>query len=405
MDHTSFTLRVPLHEDILGFTILHPLDEKTGAPLLDDGLPNTGCVLVGKIVKGGLVDRQWPELQPGARIVSINGEPVSSRDQFLEIKKRIQTSPDYGKTLTLKCILPPRQQQQLPFVRHISWHWLFVLLAVVLAMSKSSAIFYNLPDLHSLNAVIYDSCPNSRREPVKFGGGNVQAAWALSLRENHALILSEFDAFSKSHIQPLPQTEDVQPSQRVLRHNDQSQWSTLFLKVAGVETSAALHFPLTMSLARQSPLFTLHFSIVKPAGQLSFHRGFFRGSLRYHLGLRVPSGPQAPHLLVFDDPSGGDPTFLTGCSTFECAAERSPAGRRYSNVTWEAGKDMLFDDLFEHAVFNPLNEPRIILLGDILREDCEDWRTRAIQKIMLLVAAYTNDDAKNIIKNQNEYFK
>ncbi len=83
---------------------------------------------------------------------------------------------------------------------------------------------------------------------------------------------------------------------------------------------------------------TAMFSILSPRKHILPHRGPYKGVLRYHLGLIVPQDAEACRIRVGED-------------------------IRH----WEAGRSMVFDDTFNHEVWNDTDETRVVLFVDVLR--------------------------------------
>ena len=97
--------------------------------------------------------------------------------------------------------------------------------------------------------------------------------------------------------------------------------------------------PRTAELVQQIPgMVTAMFSILSPHKHILAHRGPYKGVLRYHLGLIVPSDKEACRIRVGDE-------------------------IRH----WEEGKSMVFDDTYEHEVWNDTDELRAVLFLDVLR--------------------------------------
>ena len=84
-------------------------------------------------------------------------------------------------------------------------------------------------------------------------------------------------------------------------------------------------------------LYQVFFSILDPGKSIPAHHGPFYGFLRYHLGLIVPK-TDPPSIRVKD-----------------------------KIYTWKEGESILFDDTWEHEVYNKSSEMRVVLLIDILR--------------------------------------
>jgi beta-hydroxylase len=117
-------------------------------------------------------------------------------------------------------------------------------------------------------------------------------------------------------------------------------WRTLYLKKGGhmiPETVSA--FPLTAKLLANDQIDNAFFSILDPHVEIKPHTGYYKGYLRYHVGLIIPEeGGQRPYIVC--------------------------GGERYE---WTEGKGVLFDDMYLHYVNNPTSKPRVILYLDIKR--------------------------------------
>jgi beta-hydroxylase len=83
---------------------------------------------------------------------------------------------------------------------------------------------------------------------------------------------------------------------------------------------------------------TAFFSVLGPRKRLPEHRGPYKGVIRYHLGLKIPSPPEACGIRV-----GGE------------------------TAHWQEGKSLLFDDTYQHEAWNDTDEDRVVLFLDIVR--------------------------------------
>src|SRR5438874_8175580 len=112
---------------------------------------------------------------------------------------------------------------------------------------------------------------------------------------------------------------------------DDDRWKTFFLYGYGFRAKLGTEMcPRSAALMRQIPgMKTAMFSILSPRKHILDHRGPYKGVLRYHLGLIVPREADACRIRVGDD-------------------------IRH----WEAGKSMVFDDTFNHEVWNDRSEER-----------------------------------------------
>ena len=97
--------------------------------------------------------------------------------------------------------------------------------------------------------------------------------------------------------------------------------------------------PFTTSLIDSIPEIKIAMiSVLEPGAVIVPHLGFFKGCLRYHLGL---STPKSENCKIKVD------------------------GIPYQ---WMDGEDVLFDDTFVHEVRNDTDKPRFILFCDIRRD-------------------------------------
>ena len=120
----------------------------------------------------------------------------------------------------------------------------------------------------------------------------------------------------------------------------QIRWQVLFFYVYGrpVPENCTL-YPDTASIVQGIPgMTTAMFSILPPGAHLSAHTGPNKGVLRYHLGLIVPVEDQRCRIRV-------------GCDV----------------RTWAEGQSLIFDDTFEHEVWNSTDKERVVLFVDFLR--------------------------------------
>ncbi len=119
-----------------------------------------------------------------------------------------------------------------------------------------------------------------------------------------------------------------------------SDWKTYFLVAPGMQCDAnQAKCPRTTQLLEHIPgLHTAFFSILSPRKHIPAHRGPFCGVLRYHLGLLVPEPKEQCRIRI-------------GTQT------------RY----WEEGKSLIFDDTYNHEVWNDTDGFRVVLFVDFAR--------------------------------------
>jgi beta-hydroxylase len=161
--------------------------------------------------------------------------------------------------------------------------------------------------------------------------------WVRRVEENWTVIREEAEGLLRDH-SALANFQDISKDQ--IEITDDDRWKTFFLYGYGFEAKLGVEMcPRTAELMRQIPgMTTAMFSILSPRKHILDHRGPYKGVLRYHLGLIVPKDAAACRIRVGDD-------------------------FRH----WEAGKSMVFDDTFNHEVWNDTDETRVVLFVDVMR--------------------------------------
>lgn len=166
---------------------------------------------------------------------------------------------------------------------------------------------------------------------------NKQFNWTKLLEDNWISIRKELESILPFH-QKLPNLQDIQQEQNVL--NQDNKWKTFFLFGFGIKaTMNCQSCPVTTSLLEQIPgMKTAFFSVLSPHKHIPAHKGIFKGLIRSHLGLIIPGKP-------------GD-----------CVMRIEK-----ENIYWQEGKSVVFDDTYEHEVWNNTSEVRVVLLIDVIR--------------------------------------
>jgi aspartyl/asparaginyl beta-hydroxylase (cupin superfamily) len=136
----------------------------------------------------------------------------------------------------------------------------------------------------------------------------------------------------------LPNFQDISKDQ--IEITDDDRWKTYFLYGYGFEARLGVETcPRTAALMREIPgMTTAMFSILSPRKHILDHRGPYKGVLRYHLGLIVPEDAESCRIRVGED-------------------------FRH----WQEGQSMVFDDTFNHEVWNDTDQTRVVLFVDVLR--------------------------------------
>lgn len=160
------------------------------------------------------------------------------------------------------------------------------------------------------------------------------------LKDNWKVIQEELIEVLKNE-NDIPKFHEVDKIQRFISDKDKSAWRVFMFKAYdNWQDANCAKAPKTTALLKQVPgITTAMFSIIGPRKHIPPHNGFYKGVWRYHLGLIIPKE--------------GECYIIDG-------------GQRYD---WKEGEDVLFDDTFQHAVWNKTNETRVVLFCDVFRTD------------------------------------
>lgn len=157
------------------------------------------------------------------------------------------------------------------------------------------------------------------------------------LEANWRTIRAELDTVLAT-LNDVPSFHQISPDQKAISLDD--GWKTYFLIGMGYRAERNCErCPETVRLVDAVPgMTTAFFSILAPRKHIPAHRGMYKGLLRYHLGLLVPEPREKCRIRVKDEIKH-----------------------------WEEGKGMLFDDTYDHEVWNDTDGYRAVLFMDIKR--------------------------------------
>lgn len=140
-----------------------------------------------------------------------------------------------------------------------------------------------------------------------------------------------------------------------------------------IEPNCALA-PRTAELLRGVPgLYTAFFSILEPNQYIYPHWGYWKGFLRYHLGVIIPN-----------DNADHSCWLRVNTSVADNAVRDLSLIERGEKHYWRNGKGVIFDDTFLHDAKNGSSEVRVVLWLD-LRRRMQPW-LGAINTALLEVA-------------------
>ena len=161
--------------------------------------------------------------------------------------------------------------------------------------------------------------------------------WVEHIEANWEVIREELEGVLQDR-EALPNFQDISKDQ--IEITDDDRWKTFFLYGYGFEAELGVQMcPRTAALMREIPgMTTAMLSILSPRKHILDHRGPYKGVLRYHLGLIVPKEKEKCRIRVGDEVRH-----------------------------WAQGESMVFDDTFNHEVWNDTEETRVVLFVDVLR--------------------------------------
>lgn len=148
-----------------------------------------------------------------------------------------------------------------------------------------------------------------------------------------------------AELSSVPRFHEVMPEQEAISSNDGRDWRMFILRAYGVDVVPnSARCPTLAALVASAPdVLSASFSFLAPRKHIPVHRGPFRGVLRFYLVLSMPvaadGGPAA--VLRIDD-----------------------VEHRLAD-----GQILLWDDTYEHEVWNASDALRTVLLLDVRRRD------------------------------------
>lgn len=135
------------------------------------------------------------------------------------------------------------------------------------------------------------------------------------------------------------------------------QWKSFLLKLGSfVDENCQLCPRTTEALAGIPEAYLAFFSILAPQQYIKPHFGYYRGFLRYHLGVLIPENnvEDTCWLRINDDPEVNT----------NRSHERIGEGQKYY---WRNGEGVVFDDSLLHDACNDSDDIRVVLWIDLRR--------------------------------------
>ncbi|MBK8177125.1 MAG: aspartyl/asparaginyl beta-hydroxylase domain-containing protein [Rhodospirillales bacterium] len=181
--------------------------------------------------------------------------------------------------------------------------------------------------------------------------------WVADIERDWRLIRTELDRVLQRQAD-LPAFHEVVAEFKTITRDN--HWKTFFLLGYGAPLWRNIEqCPDTWRILQRIPgLKTAMFSILEPGKHLPPHKGPYNGVLRLHLALIVPEPNDALTLRV---------------------------GDRVCH--WQEGKVLIFDDYFEHEVWNGSTGTRVVLFVDFLKP--LRFPANIVNRLLLRLAPFT----------------
>ena len=194
------------------------------------------------------------------------------------------------------------------------------------------------------------------------------------LDQNYPVIKEELEAIL-NYKERIPRYHDLDKGESYISGSEdpEKHWRVFMLRsMVGTPRANQARCPRTTALLGRIPnLYQAFFSILDAGKSIPAHSGFYFGYLRYHLGLRVPK-TNPPTMRVKD---------------------------QYH--TWQEGRSILFDDSWNHQVYNRSDDLRVVLIVDVLRP--MPFALHAANWIITRLLMRRSEEAKQVMANIKKY--
>jgi ornithine lipid ester-linked acyl 2-hydroxylase len=202
------------------------------------------------------------------------------------------------------------------------------------------------------------------------------------LAQNYAVIREECEALVAGAVR-LPGMEELTSYTSGGIH--QIAWKTFMFKSGDFIAENCALAPRTAALLAKIPgIYTAFFSVLEPHQHIKAHWGYWKGFVRYHLGVIIPDDNQDCKCWIRINPdaraAGGDKSQIE-------------QGEKYF---WHNGQAVLFDDTFLHDAANESDQVRVVLFLDVARK--MPWPLRLLNRLFLGIAHQT-DAVKQVREN------
>ncbi len=189
------------------------------------------------------------------------------------------------------------------------------------------------------------------------------------LAQNYPVIRAECEALMARQLK-LPGMEELSSYTSGGIH--QIAWKTFVFKSGGfIEENCALA-PRTADLLRGIPgIYMAFFSVLEPHQHIKPHWGYWKGFVRYHLGVVIPDNNRDSKCWIRINAEAWD-------------REDRSAIAQGETYCWKNGEAVLFDDTFLHEAANETDQVRVVLFLDVARKMV--WPLALLNRLFLWIA-------------------
>lgn len=222
-----------------------------------------------------------------------------------------------------------------------------------MAATLTRSALCRTPGVHRAYPSLF-TVPGLHSQPVWKSGPAHWKATFDSLKQNLPAIREEYQKACTA----LPSDYIIKEGEHTLHQGDW-EWRSLITK-GNLQPSFQAHAPTTTSILLSCPDLLLgvpfsyaFFSTLKPGTVIAPHYGPANIRIRVHFPLHVPSAD----------------------------AEQLGLGVAGEVRHWTEGEPLLFDDCFQHGVWNKTEQDRVVLLFDLWHPDLAPVEREGIQSM------------------------
>jgi beta-hydroxylase len=136
-----------------------------------------------------------------------------------------------------------------------------------------------------------------------------------------------------------------------------AKWKAFMFKSGDfIDENCALAPKTTALLKRIPGLYTAFFSVLDPHQDITPHWGYYKGFLRYHLGVIIP-----------ENNANGKCWLRVNADPEQNAAGEKELVANGETYYWKNGEGIIFDDNYLHDAANESDEVRVVLWLDMRR--------------------------------------